>query len=123
MRPSRIFGVVLSVAVLSLLAAVASLAQDKASSSAGQSGTPNGTVTVTGCLTANGNRYTLGTMSDDLYVLKGDDAAFRKLNATRVQVTGTVSPSVQRTSKHDALRHQPPTLTVTGLKKVADTCS
>lgn len=87
-------------------------------------GSPGGnTVTVTGCLTGSGDRYTLGTMSDKLYLLSGDTASFKKLNARRVQATGTVAEPAPHTSREDVLSQQPPTLTVTKLKKVADGCN
>lgn len=124
MRLTRLFRILVSTALFSLLVATAPLAQDNSGGAAKKGETPaNGsTVTVTGCLTGGEGRYTLGTMKDELYVLHGDQALLNKFNAQRVQVTGTYSGSKDRESSHDALRDQPPTITVTKIKKLADTC-
>ena len=79
--------------------------------------------TVKGCLTGLDGRYTLGTDSDDLYLLKGDDELFRRYNTKRVRVTGTLTPSEKDKSKADALDYQPPTLTVTKITKLQDNCN
>ena len=79
-------------------------------------------ITAVGCLTGYEGRYTLGTSSDMLYLLEGDTDAFKRLNARMVEATGTVSEPPPHTSKDDVLSQQPPTLTVTKLKKVADGC-
>lgn len=83
---------------------------------------PGKAITVVGCLTGYEGRYTLGTSSDMLYLLDGDTASFKRLNARMVQATGTVSEQPPHTSRDDVLSQQPPTLTVTKLKKVADGC-
>lgn len=79
--------------------------------------------TVVGCLTGYDGRYTLGASNDMLYLLDGDSAAFKKLNARMVKVTGLVSEPDRATSDHNVLSQQPPTLTVQSLKKVADGCN
>ena len=79
--------------------------------------------TVKGCLTGLDGRYTLGTDSDDLYLLKGDDELFRHYNAKRVRVTGTLNPSEKEKSRADALDYQPPTLTVSKITKLQDNCN
>jgi hypothetical protein len=68
-------------------------------------------------------RYTLGASNDTLYLLDGDSAVFKKLNARMVKVTGLVSEPSRNTSEHNVLSQQPPTLTVQSLKKVADGCN
>ena len=79
--------------------------------------------TIVGCLTGYDGHYTLGASNDTLYLLDGDSAAFKKLNARMVKVTGTVSEPSRETSKNNVLSQQPPTLTVQSLKKVADGCN
>ena len=80
-------------------------------------------VTVTGCLTGYDGRYTLGTPNDTLYLLDGDTALFKRYNARMVQAVGTVSEPAPHTSRDNVLSQQPPTLTVTKLKKIADGCN
>jgi hypothetical protein len=121
MRLRNVVGVALSIAVVGLLSSTAAFAQDKGvltnKPSAGQ---PK---TVVGCLTGYDGHYTLGASDDTLYLLDGDTAAFKKLNARMVKVTGTVSEPSRETSKNNVLSQQPPTLTVRTLKKVADGCN
>jgi hypothetical protein len=83
-------------------------------------GTP---MTIVGCLTGYDGHYTLGTSSDTLYLLKGDSALFKRYNARTVQVMGTVTEPSPGTSPNNVLSQQPPTLTVSKLKKVADGCN
>ena len=78
--------------------------------------------TITGCLSGYRDRYTVGTSKGDLYLLEGDDAAFKKLNGARVQVTGTLSPAKKGRSSRDALDYQFPVLKVITLKKLDSTC-
>lgn len=78
--------------------------------------------TITGCLSGYHTRYTVGTSTGDIYLLEGDDAAFKKLNGARVAVTGTVSPSQKGRSHQDALDYQFPTIKVSSLKKLDSTC-
>jgi hypothetical protein len=80
------------------------------------------TVTVKGCMTGYGDRYSIGTARDDLYVLQGDISLFKRYSGKMVQATGTLTPAVNGASKHDALSQQPPELLVTKLKKVGDVC-
>lgn len=80
------------------------------------------TVTIKGCMTGYEGRYTIGTARDDLYRLEGDVATFKQYNGKMVEATGTVAPAATETSPHDALSEQPPQLTVTKLKKLADRC-
>ena len=77
---------------------------------------------ITGCLSGYRDRYTIGTSKGDIYLLEGDDAAFKKLNGARVEVTGTLSPSKKGRSGQDALDYQFPTLKVSSLKKLDSTC-
>jgi hypothetical protein len=107
------------------MVAMRPFAQDKTtSSSPSQAGTAEGkTVTVTGCLTGLDGNYTLGTMSDKLYLVHGDDAVLKKLNARIVRITGSVSEPPPHASNRDVLSQQPPSLTVNTIKKVADTCN
>jgi len=84
---------------------------------------PGKPITVVGCLTGYDGRYTLGTSNDTLYLLVGDSAAFKRLNARMVQVSGNVTEPPPHTSRDNVLSQQPPTLTVAKLKKVADGCN
>jgi hypothetical protein len=98
--------------------------QSQASSSAKQAAPPSGApTTVVGCLTGYDGHYTLGTSTDNLYLLAGDPALFKRYNAKKVQATGTVSEPPPGSSPNNVLSQQPPTLTVSKLKKVADGCS
>lgn len=78
--------------------------------------------TITGCLSGYGDRYTIGTSKDNIYLLEGDPAVFKKLNGARVEVTGTLSPAKKGRSGQDALDYQFPTIKVTSLKKLDGTC-
>jgi hypothetical protein len=121
MRSQNLLRVALPVAVFVLSISTAVFAQDKGdSTNKPPVGQPK---TVVGCLTGYDDRYTLGASNDMLYLLVGDNAAFKKLNARMVKVTGTVSEPSRETSRHDVLSQQPPTLTVQSLKKVADGCN
>ena len=80
------------------------------------------TVTIKGCMSGYEGRYTIGTARDDLYRLEGDVATFKQYNGKMVEATGTLAPAATETSPHDALSEQPPQLTVTKLKKLADRC-
>ena len=60
---------------------------------------------------------------DALYLLEGDSALFKRYNARTVQITGSVSEPPPGTSSNNVLSQQPPTLTVSKLKKVADGCN
>ncbi len=80
------------------------------------------TVTIKGCMSGYEGRYTIGTARDDLYLLEGDVATFKRYNGKMVEATGTVAPTATETSPQDALSQQPPQLTVTKLKKLADRC-
>jgi hypothetical protein len=79
-------------------------------------------VTIKGCMSGYEGRYTIGTARDDLYLLEGDVATFKHFNGKMVEATGTLAPAATETSPHDALSEQPPQLTVTKLKKLADRC-
>jgi hypothetical protein len=106
--------------LLGLGTSSAAFAQDNHDSTHKAPGQPK---TVVGCLTGYDGHYTLGTSNDTLYLLDGDGAAFKKLNARMVKVTGLVSEPDRTTSDHNVLSQQPPTLTVQSLKKVADGCN
>lgn len=122
-KPSWRLRTLLCLGLFSFLASTAPFAQDKAAGAAGQAGANGNTVTVTGCLTGMDGHYTLGTMSDQLYLLQGDSALLKKFNAQRVRITGSVSEPPPHKSDRDVLSQQPPSLSVTTIKKVADTCS
>jgi hypothetical protein len=79
--------------------------------------------TVVGCLTGYDGHYTLGASDDTLYLLEGDDAAFKRYNAKMVKATGTITESAPGTSRHNVLSQQPPKMKVIELKKVADGCN
>jgi hypothetical protein len=81
------------------------------------------TKTVVGCLTGYEGHYTLGASNDTLYLLVGDTTLFKRYNAKLVRATGSVSEPAPGTSPNNVLSQQPPTMTVTNLKKVADGCN
>ena len=120
MKASWWSGILVSIAAVLLAAPAVLFAQDKASAPDQASGN---TVTVTGCLTGTDGRYTLGTMGDKLYLLRGGNTELKKFNAQRVRITGSVTEPPPHTSRHDVLSQQPPTLTIDTIKKVADTCN
>jgi hypothetical protein len=100
---------------------VSAQSQDgKSPNQAQPSATPK---TVVGCLTGYEGHYTLGTSSDQLFLLDGDPALFKRYNAKLVQATGTVTEPAPGASRNNVLSQQPPTLTVSKLKKVADGCN
>lgn len=114
----------LSLAMLALCAAMTAFAQSQGDGFSKQSAPPSGTPkTVVGCLTGYDGHYTLGASNDTLYLLEGDNALFKRYNARMVQVTGTISEPPPATSRNNVLSQQPPTLTVSKLKKVADGCN
>ena len=114
----------LVIAIFVLCATRADFAQSQDGSAPKDPGAPHGKpVTVVGCLTGYDGRYTLGTSSDMLYLLQGDSTTFKRYNARMVRATGTVTEPPPHTSRDDVLSQQPPTLTVTDLKKVADGCN
>jgi hypothetical protein len=120
MRLRKFNRVALLVAVGGFLS-TAVFAQDKGgSSNQPPAGQPQ---TVVGCLTGYEGHYTLGASDDTLYLLDGDSAAFKKLNARMVKVTGLVTEPSRHASDRNVLSQQPPTLTVQTLKKVADGCN
>ena len=109
-----------------LCATMTTFARSQTSSPPKDSVPPQGKpITVVGCLTGYNGHYTLGTSSDTLYLLEGDADLFKRYNARMVRVTGTVSepPPHAHTSEDNVLSQQPPTLTVSQLKKVADGCN
>ena len=114
----------LRLATFGLGAAMTSFAQNPGSAtykpSAPALRTPK---TVVGCLTGYDGHYTLGTSDDTLYLLEGDSAQFKRYNARLVQITGTLSEPPPGSSPNNVLSQQPPTLTVSKLKKVADGCN
>ncbi len=117
-------GIPVTLAIFTLCAAMTMSAQSHEGSSPKQAALPSGAPkTVVGCLTGYDGHYTLGTSSDTLYLLEGDSALFKRYNARMVQATGTVSESPPGTSKDNVLSQQPPKLTVSKLKKVADGCN
>jgi hypothetical protein len=113
----------LTLARFALCVAMAASAQSQEGPSPKQTA-PNGAPkTLVGCLTGYDGHYTLGTSSDTLYLLEGDSALFKRYNARMVRATGTVSEPPPGPSKNNVLSQQPPTLTVSKLKKVADGCN
>lgn len=114
----------LALAMFTLCIWTAVSAQSQDGSSPKQAATPSGTPkTVVGCITGYDSHYTLGTSSDTLYLLDGDPALLKRYNAVLVRVTGTVTEPPPGTSRNNVLSQQPPTLTVSKLKKVADGCN
>ncbi len=124
MRPPGEARILVTLAIPTLCAAMTVSAQSQVGSSPKQTAPPSGAPkTVVGCLTGYDGHYTLGTSSDDLYLLEGDSALFKRYNARLVQATGTVSEPPPGQSKNNVLSQQPPKLTVSKLKKVADGCN
>jgi|SRR5271167_1456769 len=116
--------VLLSLAMAVLCASRIPFAQSQGDASRKQSAPPSGTPkTVVGCLSGYNGHYTLGASNDTLYLLEGDSALFKRYNVKMVQVTGTVSETPPGPSRNNVLSQQPPTLTVSKLKKVADGCN
>lgn len=114
----------LSLATFALFTLITAFAQNQGGTPQKPSAPPVGTQkTVAGCLTGYDGHYTLGASNDTLYLLDGDSAMFNRYNARMVQVTGTVSEPLPGTSPNNVLSQQPPTLTVSKLKKVADGCN
>jgi hypothetical protein len=116
--------ILMTLATFTLCAAMTASAQSQGGPSPKQTAPPSGAPkTVVGCLTGYDGHYTLGTSSDTLYLLQGDSTLFKRYNARMVQATGTVSEPPPGPSKNNVLSQQPPTLTVSKLKKVADGCN
>lgn len=97
----------------------AGMAQDKNA----EKSPAEGEKTVIGCLTGSEGQYTVGTSNDMLYVLEGDTDSFKRLNGKMVKIAGTMSDPRSGTSKDNVLSQQPPTIKVTALKKMADSCN
>lgn len=124
MRLDGVPRTLLTLAIFALLAAVMASAQSQGGASPKAAAPPSGAPkTVVGCLTGYNGHYTLGTMSDTLYLLVGDSDLFKRYNAKMVQITGTVSEPPPDPSRNNVLSQQPPSLTVSKLKKVADGCN
>jgi len=113
-----------NLALLVLCISMVASAQSQDGSSSKQAAPPVGAAkTVVGCITGYEGHYTLGTMNDTLYLLDGDPALLKRYNAVMVRVTGTISETPPGASRNNVLSQQPPTLTVSKLKKVADGCN
>ncbi len=113
-----------NLALLVLFISVTASAQSQDSSSSKQAAPPAAAPkTIVGCITGYEGHYTLGTSNDTLYLLDGDPAMLKRYNAVMVRVTGTISEPPPGTSRNNVLSQQPPTLTVSKLKKVADGCN
>ncbi|MGB8889883.1 MAG: hypothetical protein WCC87_24380 [Candidatus Korobacteraceae bacterium] len=113
-----------NLALLVLCISLAPSAQSQDSSSPKQTAPSSNTPkTFVGCITGYEGHYTLGTSNDTLYLLDGDPALLKRYNAVMVRVTGTISEPRPGTSRNNVLSQQPPTLTVSKLKKVADGCN
>jgi hypothetical protein len=114
----------LSIVMSTVCSCALAFAQGQDGSSSKPTPPPAGTPkTVVGCLTGYEGRYTLGASNDTLYLLDGDTALFKRYNAKLVRATGTVTESAPGTSRNNVLSQQPPVMTVTALKKVADGCN
>jgi hypothetical protein len=113
-----------NLALLVLCISIMASAQSQDGSSPRPATSPSGAPkTIVGCITGYEGHYTLGTSSDTLYLLDGDPALLKRYNAVLVKVTGTISEPPPGASKKDGISQQPPTLTVSKLKKVADGCN
>ncbi len=113
----------LTTAVFGLCTFSTAIAQSQGDSSPKQPAPAGEPKTVVGCLTGYDGHYTLGASNDTLYLLHGDEAQFKRYNAKMVQATGTISEPQPGSSRQNVLSQQPPSMTVTKLKKVADGCN
>ena len=86
---------------------------------------PAGWRAENGCGLPHGLRRSLHAGHNERYPIsaRGNPAEFKRYNAKMVQATGIVSETPPDPSRNNVLSQQPPTLTVSNLKKVADGCN
>jgi len=93
------------------------------------SGTENGTSkavgpqTIEGCLSGNSKEgYFLGSNTGDLYQVIGSNASLHHYAGQTVRIAGTVAYRKPSWSPSRVLATLPPTLTLSNIKKLLDTC-
>jgi hypothetical protein len=102
-----------------------SAAQQPSTSGKAENGTSGaiGPRTIQGCLSGNSREsYFLGSDTSDLYQVIGSNTLLHHYAGQSVRVTGTVAYRKPSWSPSRVLATLPPTLTVSNIKKVADTC-
>jgi|SRR5258708_3489884 hypothetical protein len=90
-----------------------------------ESATPKavGPRTIDGCLSGDAKEgYFLGTDSGDLYQVIGSNASLHRYAGETVRIAGTVAYRKPAWSPSKVLATLPPTLTVSNIKKVFDSC-
>jgi|SRR5579871_4300367 len=122
-RNVRLAALLLSLALLVPAWATRQQSKDTQSNSKAARQFKSGPVKAEGCLSSSGGgRFTLATSTDQLYLLAGDAAQFRRHNAQWVRITGTQSPPTVKERPMGVLKDPPPTLHVSSLVKLANTC-
>jgi hypothetical protein len=82
-----------------------------------------GPISIEGCLSGDSREgYFLGTDTGDLYQVIGSNASLHHYAGQSVRITGTVANRKPSWSPSRVLATLPPTLTVSNIKKVSDTC-
>lgn len=85
--------------------------------------TGNDQITLQGCLSESNGDYTLTDASGNVYRLVGTSSTVKEQVGHTVEVTGINSSHVPRSTGSASEPAAPPTLTVTAVKDVADSCS
>jgi hypothetical protein len=82
-----------------------------------------GSMTLSGCLSGDSREgYFLGSDTGDLYQVIGSNASLHRYAGQTVRITGTVAYRKPAWSPSRVLATLPPTLTLSSIKKVSDTC-
>jgi hypothetical protein len=78
---------------------------------------------IQGCLSGDSREgYFLGTDTGDLYQVIGSNASLHHYAGQSVRITGTVAYRKPAWSPSRVLATLPPTLTLSSIKKISDTC-
>ena len=88
--------------------------------------TPEGQVSVVGCLTGSSGRYTVLTLNGNLYQLQGKQD-FKKYSGKTVRITGVKKPpkktqTANPNASPSALSTSPPRLAVRSIAQVEPIC-
>jgi len=82
-----------------------------------------GPQSIEGCLSGDSREgYFLGTDTGDLYQVIGSNASLHRYAGQFVRINGTVAYRKPSWSPSRVLATLPPTLTLSNIKKVTDTC-
>jgi hypothetical protein len=112
--------------LLVLLLLGTSAAQQSPNQGKSNGSTPSkavGPQTIEGCLSGDSREgYFLGTNTGDLYQVIGSNASLHHYAGQSVRINGTVAYRKPSWSPSRVLATLPPTLTVSNIKKVSDTC-